>query len=93
MPQVANVANDRVSIRISSEDKQILLQAVALSHTNITEFVLQQVLPSAKKIVEEHQKMQLSQQDLAMIAHLLDNPPKPNTRLQSAIRMAKSLYE
>ena len=55
--------------------------------------MLQQVLPSAKKIVEEHQKMQLSQQDLAMIAHLLDNPPKPNARLQNAIRMAESLYE
>lgn len=93
MPQIAQMANDRVSIRISSEDKQILMQAVALSHTNITEFVLQQILPQAKKIVKAHQKQQFSQRDLAMIFELMDNPPKPNNRLQNAVQLAEKLYE
>ena len=92
MAQLANVMSERMSIRLNAADKQILMKAVALTHTNITEFVLQRVLPSAKEIVKEHEQSTLSPTDLNFILDLLDNPPAPNERLKSAAALAKGLY-
>ena len=44
MPQVISHENQRIAFRISSEDKAILTKAAELSHTNMTEFMLQLVL-------------------------------------------------
>ncbi|ACL32348.1 DUF1778 domain-containing protein [Glaesserella parasuis] len=92
MPQIANALNDRMSIRISTEDKQTLIRAVALTHTNITEFVLQRILPSAREIIQQYDNRQFSPQDLSLIMELLDNPPKANTKLQQAAKLAKESY-
>ena len=43
MPQVISHENQRIAFRISSEDKAILTKAAELSHTNMTEFMLQLV--------------------------------------------------
>lgn len=92
MAQLANAMSERMSIRLNAADKQILMKAVALTHTNITEFVLQRVLPSAKEIVREHEQSTLSPNDLTFILDLLDNPPTANEHLKSAAALAKELY-
>lgn len=92
MPQIANTMNDRVSIRINHEDKALLMKAVSLSHTNITEFILQQILPKAKEIVTEYEQNQFSNRDISQIMSLLDNPPQPNARLLKAAEQAKAYY-
>lgn len=92
MAQLANAMSERMSIRLNAADKQILMKAVAFTHTNITEFVLQRVLPSAKEIVKAHEQSTLSPNDLNFILDLLDNPPEPNERLKSAAALAKELY-
>lgn len=84
MPQIISTDSQRVAIRLNSADKTLLAKAAALSHTNITEFVLQQVLPKAREIVAQHE--QLSSRDTAQILALLDNPPPANARLQQAMQ-------
>lgn len=92
MPQIVNSVNARVSIRINPEDKALLMKAVSLSHTNITEFILQQILPKAREVVQEYEHQQLSNRDIAQIMALLDNPPFPNHRLINAAKQAKEYY-
>nr|WP_042949064.1 DUF1778 domain-containing protein [Kingella kingae] len=53
MPQVISHENQRIAFRISSEDKAILTKAAELSHTNMTEFMLQLVSIKTREIVQQ----------------------------------------
>jgi len=84
MPRVAVEDNSRMSLRIRAAEKAILLRAVALKHTDLTEFVLRHALQAAKTIIEEADRLQLSERDSLQVLALLENPPVPNARLLAA---------
>jgi len=86
MPRVAVEDNDRMSLRVRTEDKATLLRAVALTHTDLTTFVLEHTLPAAKAVIERSEHVQLSARDSLLVMDLLENPPKPNARLLAAAR-------
>lgn len=78
--------NSRMSIRIRAEDKAILLRAVALKHTDLTDFVLQHALRAARQVIEEAEHVQLSPRDSLRVLELLENPPAPNAKLRAAAK-------
>ncbi len=84
MPRVAVEDNSRMSLRISSEDKATLLRAVALEHTDLTDFVLRHALRAAKAVVDEAERVRLSGRDSLRVLELLENPPLPNAKLKRA---------
>ena len=84
MPRVAVKDNSRMSLRISAEEKAILLRAVALQRTDLTDFVLRHALRAAKDVIEESEHVRLSERDSLRIMDLLENPPPPNARLLAA---------
>jgi uncharacterized protein (DUF1778 family) len=86
MPRVAVEDNSRVSLRIRPEEKALLLRAVALSHTDLTDFVLRHALRAAKDAVEEADHVRLSERDSLRVLDLLEHPPAPNARLLAAAR-------
>lgn len=86
MPRPAVDDNSRMSLRIRAEEKALLLRAVALKHTDLTDFVLRHALSAAKAAIEEADHLQLSARDSARVLELLENPPAPNARLISAAR-------
>ncbi len=84
MPQIPVETNDRMSLRIASEEKLILMRAAALQHTNLTEFVIRNVVSAARKIIEENERFELTERDSLHVLNLLDNPPAPNDKLLKA---------
>jgi uncharacterized protein (DUF1778 family) len=86
MPRIAVKENSRMSLRIPAEDKALLLRAVALKHTDLTEFVLRHAVKAAKAVVEDSDRLQLSERDSLRVLQLLENPPAPNARLLAAAR-------
>lgn len=84
MPRVANESNSRMSLRIRAEEKAMLLRAVALRHTDLTDFVVRHALRAAKAVIEEAEHMQLSTRDSVRVLDLLENPPEPNAKLIAA---------
>lgn len=84
MPQVPVETNDRMSLRIASDDKALLMRAAALEHTNLTEFVIRNLISTAQKIIHENELLALSEKDSLQILDLLDNPPRPNKKLMAA---------
>jgi uncharacterized protein (DUF1778 family) len=86
MPRVAVEDNSRMSLRIRAEEKKLLLRAVALQHTDLTDFVVQHALRAAKTVIEEAEQVQLSERDSLRVLDLLENPPAPNVRLLAAAR-------
>ena len=81
MPRVAVEDNSRMSLRIRAEEKAILLRAVALKHTDLTDFVIQHAVSAAKAVIEEADRVQLSERDSLRVLDLLENPPAANARL------------
>src|ERR1700721_736009 len=86
MPRLAVEDNSRMSLRIRAEEKALLLRAVALSHTDLTDFVLRHALRAAKAVIEEADHMQLSERDSLRVLDLLENPPAPSSKLLAAAR-------
>ncbi len=86
MPRRAVEDNSRMSLRVRPEDKALLLRAVALNNTDLTDFVLRHAVRAAKAVIEEADHVQLSGRDSLRVLNLLENPPAPNAKLLAAAR-------
>jgi len=90
MPRPAVEDNSRMSLRVRPEEKTLLLRAVALDRTDLTDFVLRHELRAAKNVIREADRLKLSGRDSLRVLELLENPPAPNRRLLAA---AKALLQ
>src|ERR1039457_6100553 len=70
MPRIAVEDNSRMSLRIRAEEKALLLRAVALNHTDLTDFVIRHALRAAKTVIEEADHVQLSARDSVRVLEL-----------------------
>ena len=86
MPRVAVEDNERMSMRVRADEKAMLLRAAALENTDLTDFVLQHALRSAKAVIEEAERIRLSERDSLRVLALLEDPPRPNRKLRAAAR-------
>ena len=84
MPRAVVENNSRMSLRIRAPDKALLMRAVALENTDITDFVIRNALQAARRVIEQAEHMPLSERDSLRVLALLENPPAPNARLLAA---------
>ena len=82
--------HSRISLRIPAAEKAILLRAATLRRTDLTDFVRQHSLNAARAVIQESERLQLSERDSLRVLAMLQNPPLPNAKLFAA---AKSLPE
>ncbi len=73
-----------MSLPVRPEDKALLLRAVALNNTDLTDFVLRHAVRAARAVVKKAEQMQLSGRDSLRVLNLLGNPPAPNGKLLAA---------
>jgi uncharacterized protein (DUF1778 family) len=86
MPRAAVDDNNRVALRVRPADKAVIMRAVALAQTDMTTFILQTALREAQSVIEEHERVKLTQRDSRLVMELLENPPAPNSKLRKAAR-------
>lgn len=86
MPRAVIEDNSRLSLRIKPEDKAVLMRAVALEHTDLTDFVVRTALRAARELIDRAEHVRLSERDTLRVLDLLENPPAPNARLRRAAR-------
>ncbi len=86
MPRLAVEDNRRISLRIRPKEKALLMRAVALNQTDLTDFVIRHALRAAKAVIEEADRLQLSARDSLRVLDLLENPPAPRAKLVAAAR-------
>ena len=84
MPRVAVRDNRRLALRIDPRDKATLLRAVALTQTDMTDFILRTALREAEAVIEKSERLKLSVRDSRKVLELLENPPPPNAKLMKA---------
>lgn len=90
MPRVALEDNSRMSLRVRSDEKALLMRAVALENTDLTSFVLQNALRAAKSIINDAENLRLSERDSMRVLDLLEHPPKPNAKLRAAAKALRA---
>jgi uncharacterized protein (DUF1778 family) len=86
MPRAAVNDNNRVALRVRPADKAVIMRAVALAQTDMTTFILGSALREAQSVIEEHERVKLTQRDSRLVMELLENPPAPNAKLRKAAR-------
>jgi len=77
---------ERLELRATIQEKQLLQAAAAHERVDVTTFILQRVVPVAREIVDQAERITLSQRDTRRVLELLENPPKPTARLVKAAR-------
>jgi uncharacterized protein (DUF1778 family) len=85
MPRVAVDDNKRMQLRIQPDQKATLMRAAALRNTTLTDFIFQIAMREAKTVIEEAERIRLSERDSLLVLDLLENPPAPNAKLRRAI--------
>jgi uncharacterized protein (DUF1778 family) len=60
------------------------MRACALEHTNLTDFILRNVLRAADAVIDQAERVALSERDSLRVLALLENPGSPNARLLAA---------
>jgi uncharacterized protein (DUF1778 family) len=88
MPRTPVKDNSRVALRIRPADKAKILRAVAIEHTDLTSFILDNALRAADSVIEKAERLVLSERDSLRVLDLLENVPDSNERL---LRAARSL--
>jgi uncharacterized protein (DUF1778 family) len=86
MPRPAVRNNNRLALRIRPADKAVIMRAVAVAQTDMTDFILRAALREARSVIDEHERVKLSRRDSLLVLRLLENPPAPNARLRRAAR-------
>ena len=83
---VATARTERIELRATKEEKRLLAVAAAQEGLDVTSFILRNVLPAARDIVDRSERIRLSERDSARVLELLENPPKPTASLLAAAR-------
>jgi|GEM_PF-1224641 len=81
---------DRLDLRLSRGEKELLKKAAALKHEKVSDYVRVLVLNEAKRIVEESESITLSDKDRDLLLLTLDMPPAPNEALRKAMQDYKN---
>ena len=87
----AATRNDRIELRATREEKRLISEAAAYEQLDITRFIMRNVLPVARGVVERSGRIVLSERDSKRVLQLLEKPPKPTAALIAAAkRLAKA---
>ncbi|AFK04523.1 protein of unknown function DUF1778 [Emticicia oligotrophica DSM 17448] len=82
---MGTLINDRIDVRISKEQKDLIKFACDLSgFKNLTEFVVFCINKEANNIIIENSKILKSIEDKKVFLNALLNPPPPNSKLKKA---------
>ena len=77
---------ERLEARIPAPLKRIFMRASNLEGQTLTDFVLQAATEAARRVIREHEILDLSQRDQLAFAEAIVNPPEANPALKMAAR-------
>lgn len=80
----AQVAKARLEAKVNLDIYELLKQAASITGRTLTDFVVSVAYQEAKKTISEHQMLQLSLKDQALLIEKLGEPFKPNQSMENA---------
>lgn len=76
---------DRIGARVPHEVYETLCRAAELSGATVNQFLVQAALKEAQEVIEREEVIRLGPRDWSWLLDLLENPPKPNAKLEAAM--------
>lgn len=86
MSETPAAREDRIELRATKEEKRLLAAAAAYERLDVTSFIMRNVLPAARNVVDRAERIVLSARDGKRVLELLESPPKPTRALMAAAR-------
>src|SRR6202035_5702476 len=86
MATTSATREDRIELRTTKEEKRLLAAAAAYERLDVTSFIMRNVLPTAREVVDRAERIVLSERDSVRVLELLEHPPKPTPALLAAAR-------
>ncbi|QIM63645.1 hypothetical protein A1D29_10265 [Pasteurellaceae bacterium Orientalotternb1] len=90
---MARVMMSRFEARVQVDVHSLLKRAAEIEGRSLSDFVINNALIAAKKIIEQQDILQLSAADQQLFANALLNPPPPNAAMKKAIALHRKLIE
>jgi uncharacterized protein (DUF1778 family) len=90
MATSATSRDDRIELRTTKAEKRLLAAAAAYERLDVTSFIMRNVLPTARDVVDRAERIVLSDRDTERVLKLLENPPKPTPALLAAARRRRA---
>lgn len=75
----------KIELRVSPEDKEVIDSAAQVNALSTSQFILSQVLPISRNIVEEEHSIYVHSRTMKSMLAKLDEPAKTNKALKRAI--------
>ena len=85
------MSRTRIDLRVDRNKKKIISRAAEILGVNITQFILERVLPEAEKIVSDNHRVRLPKKEWERFCAKLDEPPKDLPELRRLMR-GKSIF-
>lgn len=86
MAATGGVRDNRIELRATKKEKRLLATAAAYERLDVTSFIMRNVMPAAREVVDQAERIVLSERDTVRVLELLENPPKPTPALMAAAR-------
>lgn len=81
----AQPKKERLEFRLSADDKVCIETAASLSKVSVSQFIVESARSRAQRLIEDHQRLKLTEQAWNSVIEALDNPPVPNEKLRRAL--------
>ncbi len=83
---MAIASNERIAARVSEHIKETLVSAAEITGATLNQFLVQAALEKAETIIAKEKLIHLSHPDAQCFFDILENPPKPNVKLNNAVK-------
>jgi len=92
MSDKTRIKDNRIDLRVTQEQKELLERAAALKGISVSAYTLYHVLPAAKQDLDSHERLILSDRDRDLFMSVMENPPALKGKLKSAIAQYREKY-
>lgn len=88
-----STATERIEVRLTPEDKDLLLEAARISHESTSKFVVRVAREAAEEVVEREQTTTVPAAFFDAMVESLEEPAQPIEELASAVRKHRSIVK
>ena len=76
---------ERIDIRVTKMDKDLIEKAAASSHLSLSSYVISVVLKQARLDIIENETIKLNEEESIRFMQIMNNPPEPNEKLKDLL--------
>lgn len=91
MPATQDTKTERVQVRLDADAKSMLKRAAALANTSVSAFVVSSALDAAGRLIQERERLVLSNKDWDLFSKAILDPPEPNDAMREAFALHERL--